>query len=88
MVFVAVDKSVTMQKFAELRPSTQMTDIGGYPTGEIGDDTSCLHSLDISDRGSLLINTLVSDGKNVPSNSRGSSLKWRCRTSRTPESRA
>lgn len=66
MVFVAVDKSVTMQKFAELRPSTQMTDIGGYPTGEIGDDTSCLHSVDISDHGSLLINTLVSDGKNVP----------------------
>lgn len=66
MIFVAADRSETMQKFAEKRSRARIVDIGGYPTAEIGDETSCLHSVDVSDQGALFLNTLVSDGKNVP----------------------
>lgn len=67
MVFVSADKSETMQKFADMRSSNvQMTEIGGYPTAQIGDDTNCLLSLDVSDHGHLFLNTLVSDGEGDP----------------------
>lgn len=66
MVFVSADKSETMQKFADARTDVQVTDIGGYPAAQIGDDTNCLLSLDVSDQGQLFFNTLVSDGQNNP----------------------
>lgn len=67
MVFVAANKAETMQKFANARKSkVQMMDIGGYPTAQVGDDKSCLLSVDVADQGSLYINTLVSNGQHDP----------------------
>lgn len=66
MVFVSADKSETMHRFADARTNVQVIDIGGYPAAQIGDDTSCLLSVDVSDQGQLFFNTLVSDGQSVP----------------------
>lgn len=64
MVFVAVDSSETMQEFAAKRSSSvEMIDVAGYPTAEVGTtDINCMLSLDISDKGSLLINTVAREG--------------------------
>lgn len=68
MVFISADKSQTMQKFADARRSSaQMLDVGGYPAAQVGTNkTNCLLSLDVSDQGSLYINTLVPHGDPNP----------------------
>ncbi|MBB5152738.1 DUF3558 domain-containing protein [Saccharopolyspora phatthalungensis] len=68
MVFLAADKAETMQKFADARRSNvKMIDIGGYPAARVGTNkTNCLLSLDISDKGSLYVNTLVPSGTPNP----------------------
>ncbi|GAA0515289.1 hypothetical protein GCM10011581_49100 [Saccharopolyspora subtropica] len=68
MVFVAADKSQTMQKFADARKSSvQMIDISGYPTAQVAvDEASCILALDVSDEGSLYVNGLVPSGSPNP----------------------
>lgn len=68
MVFVGVDKSKTMQQFADARKSSvEMTDISGYPTAQLGTNkTNCTLSLDVADKGSLFVNGLVSSGDPNP----------------------
>ncbi|MEV0696611.1 DUF3558 domain-containing protein [Saccharopolyspora sp. NPDC050389] len=68
IVFVSADKSQTMQKFADARKSkTQMIEVGGYPAAQVPvDQASCLLALDVSDQGSLYINTLVPSGSPNP----------------------
>ncbi|WP_245761718.1 DUF3558 domain-containing protein [Saccharopolyspora shandongensis] len=67
IVFVSADKSQTMQKFADARKSSvQMIDISGYPTAQVGNKTNCLLALDVSDQGSLYVNTVAPSGNPNP----------------------
>lgn len=68
IMFVAADKARTMQKFADERKSkAQMIDVGGYPAAQVEvDQASCLLAVDVSDQGSLFINSLVPHGDPKP----------------------
>ncbi|SDZ39078.1 Protein of unknown function [Saccharopolyspora shandongensis] len=56
-----------MQKFADARKSSvQMIDISGYPTAQVGNKTNCLLALDVSDQGSLYVNTVAPSGNPNP----------------------
>jgi hypothetical protein len=67
-VFVAADTSQTMEKFASMRSqSAQHFDLSGYPAARVAvGTTNCLLAVDVSDQGSLYINTLVPSGNPNP----------------------
>ncbi|KAA5832103.1 DUF3558 domain-containing protein [Saccharopolyspora hirsuta] len=67
-VFVAVDKSSTMQKYAEsATKEPEKSEIAGYPAVQVSlVETNCTLVLDVSDQGSLFVNTVVSSADPNP----------------------
>ncbi|WP_233576123.1 DUF3558 domain-containing protein [Saccharopolyspora rhizosphaerae] len=65
--FVAADKSQTLQDFSAGMTDVQNVEVAGYPAGQIGTNpTNCILVLDVSDEGSLLIETLSRTGTPNP----------------------
>lgn len=65
--FVAADKSQTLQDFSAGMTDVQSVEVAGYPAGQIGTNaTNCILVLDVSDEGSLLIETLSRTGTPNP----------------------
>ncbi|MFD0487146.1 DUF3558 domain-containing protein [Saccharopolyspora spinosporotrichia] len=66
LVFVSATDKETMQDFAEGASDGVPTNVGGYPATQVGDERRCLLSVDVSDKGSLYINTVVSEAPVEP----------------------
>lgn len=65
--FVSADKSQTLQDFTAGMDGVENVDVAGYPAAQIGTNaTNCILVLDVSDQGSLSIETLARTGTPNP----------------------
>ncbi|GAA0515332.1 hypothetical protein GCM10011581_49150 [Saccharopolyspora subtropica] len=66
-VFVAADVKQTFRQFVDGYNNVEMTEVSGYRAGQIGtNQTNCILVVDVSDEGSLSIDTLSRTGDPHP----------------------